>query len=220
MQRSGARVRTAATLCAVVAVGMVLAAVNDRALGGGDRALPETGVTVIEGAPAFHFDNLAEMVATSTTVVRGTVVDAARGTAFNDGEVRYTRRLLTIDVEQTLAGQPAGRRVEVETAGWQQVDDQAETELRFADDAAVAKGDRGVFFLYDFEHNGRFGFVADQGVLLSDGTELQDTPRTDPLVGGLEELTTPELEALVVEAGYAASQGLVAPRAYPGEEEG
>jgi hypothetical protein len=75
---TGRRLVLAGTLTAAVVVGMLVA------LGAGGpqpraRLHPSGGVTVLEGARAFHFTTLPEMVATSTTVVRGTVVAATRG---------------------------------------------------------------------------------------------------------------------------------------------
>jgi hypothetical protein len=212
---TGRRLVLAGTLTAAVAVGLLLA------LGGSGpqphpRFHPSAGVTVLEGARAFHFDTLPEMVATSTTVVRGTVVAASRGMVIDEGDVTYTRRLLTIQVHKRLAGRPVGSRVAVETAGWQQVDGEAETKLRVVDDVPVVTGASGVFFLYDFEHNGRYGFVDDQGVLLADGAEVSDSTRTDPLVRGLERRTMADLEAGIASAEKAVRQGRVAPRPYPG----
>src|SRR5574341_1634818 len=114
-------------------------------------------VAVLEGAEAFHFENLPSMVATSTTVVLGTVVGSSRGRVIDEQEITYTRKLFDIQVEATLAGQPAGAHAAVEVGGWRQVAGEAETEFRFSDELPLELGDRGVFFLYDFEHDGRYG---------------------------------------------------------------
>lgn len=216
MAASGTHGRPVVAICLAIAVGVLLAAVTNGASDGPVQAHPEGNLTILEGVQAFHFDSLPEMVATSTTVVRGTVVDEARGTVIVDNEVTYTRKLLTIDVERTLAGQSTKSQVAVETAGWQQIDGEAETGLLFAGETPVAKGDRGVFFLYDFEHDGRFGFIADQGVLLMDGSELRDSARSDSLVSSLEKRTAAEVEALIVQADETARQGLVTAQPYPG----
>ncbi len=105
----------------------------------------EREVVVLAGAHAFHFDELPEMVATSATVIRGTVVGAARGGIIDEDEVTYTRRLLVIQVDETLAGQPVSGQVTVETAGWRQVDGEAETELRGADEIPVTTGPAASF---------------------------------------------------------------------------
>lgn len=212
---TGRRLVLAGTLTAAVLVGLLLAV-----SGGGPqprpRLHPSAGVTVLEGARAFHFDTLPEMAATSTTVVLGTVVAATRGRVIDEGDVTYTRRLLAIQVHKRLAGRPVGGQVAVETAGWQQVDGEAETELRLVGDIPVVTGASGVFFLYDFEHDGRYGFVDDQGVLLADGAEVRDSTRTDPLVRGLERRTMADLEAGIASAEKAIRQGRVAARPYPG----
>jgi hypothetical protein len=107
----------------------------------------------------------------------------------DEDDVTYTRKLLTIQVHKRLAGRPVGGQVAVETAGWQQVDGAAETELRFVDD---------------------------QGVLLADGAEVGDSTRTDPLVKSLELRTLADLEAGIAHAEAAVRQGRVAARPYPG----
>jgi hypothetical protein len=177
----------------------------------------EKKVVVLTGAYAFHFDTLADMVATSASVVEGTVVDAARGRVIDEHEVTYTRRLLTIQVDRTLAGRPAANRVTVETAGWRQVVGHPETELRIEDEVHVTVGANGIFFLYDFEHNGHFGFVNDQGLLLTDAGKVQRSSRGDTLVQQLEARTPLEVKALIAQATGAIGRGEVRAQTYPGQ---
>jgi hypothetical protein len=158
------------------------------------------------------------MVATSATVIRGTVVGAARGGVIDEDEVAYTRRLLMIEVDKTLAGAPVSGQVTVETAGWRQVDGEAETELRGADEALVSTGASGIFFLYDFERNGHYGFIDEQGVLLADGANVQDSSRSDPLVKDLEARTVADVEALIGQAKGSISRGEVSAQTYPGTD--
>jgi hypothetical protein len=173
-------------------------------------------VVILEGGEAFHFENLPSMVATSATVVRGTVVGSSRGKVIDEQEVVYTRRLLDIQVEETLAGRPAGPHAAVEAGGWRQVDGEAETEFRLAEELPVSLGDRGIFFLYNFEHDGRYGMVNTQGVFLADGTQVRDSNRDDALVRRLEQLTTPQLQELIRQANAAVQAGDVKPQRYPG----
>jgi hypothetical protein len=173
-------------------------------------------VVILEGAEAFHFQNLPSMVATSTTVVRGTVVGSSRGKVIDEQEVVYTRKLLDIQVEETLAGRPTGPHAQMEVAGWRQVDGEAETELRLAEELPVDVGHRGIFFLYDFEHDGRYGTVNTQGVFLTDGARVRDSHRHDPLVRRLEALTMAELNSLIQQAADAVKAGDVKPQRYPG----
>jgi hypothetical protein len=183
----------------------------------------ERKVVVLAGAYAFHFDTLAEMVATSATVIRGTVMGTARGTVIDEGDVADTRRLLIIEVDKALAGAPVGGQVTVETSGWRQVDGEAETELRGEDQIPVSTGDSGIFFLYDFEHNGHYSFIDNQGVLLAESSDLlsddatvQDSSRDDPLVQDLEARTMGDVEALIVQADSAVDNGTVSAQTYPG----
>ena len=173
-------------------------------------------VVILEGAEAFHFKDLPSMVATSATVVRGSVADSSRGKVIDEQEVVYTRKLLDIQVEETLAGQPTGPHAQVEVAGWRQVDGEAETELRLADELPVGVGDQGIFFLYDFEHDGRYGMVNTQGAYLADGAQVRDSRRTDPLVRKLEALTMADLNRLIEQAAEAVKAGNVKPQRYPG----
>lgn len=55
----------------------------------------------------------------------------------------------------------------METVGWQQVDGEAETELRGADQIPFSTGASDIFFLYDLQHNGHYSRIDDQGVLLA-----------------------------------------------------
>jgi hypothetical protein len=173
-------------------------------------------VVILEGADAFHFENLPSMVATSTAVVRGTVVGSSRGKVIEEQDVVYTRRLLDIEVDETLAGQPTGPHAAVEVGGWRQVDGEAETEFRFADELPLQLGDRGIFFLYDFERDGRYGMVSGQGVYLADGAQVRDSHRTDPLVRRLQALTMADLNALIRQAEKAVKAGEVKAQRYPG----
>jgi hypothetical protein len=174
-------------------------------------------VVILEAAEAFHFQDLPSMVATSTAVVRGTVVGSSRGKVIDEQEVVYTRRLLDIQVEETLAGPPTGPHAAVEAGGgWRQVDGEAETEFRLAEELPVNLGDRGIFFLYNFEHDGRSGMVNTQGVFLVDGTQVRDSNRDDALVRRLEQLTTPQLQELIRQANAAVQAGNVKPQRYPG----
>jgi hypothetical protein len=199
-----------ATIALLVLVNSI--GVNNRS----HRGHHEPKMAILEGAYAFHFDNLAEMVATSATVVRGTVVGTARGKVIDEDEIAYTRKVLLIQVVKTLAGQPISGQVTVETAGWRQVDGEAETQFRLADEIPVNTRASGIFFLYDFEHVGHYGFIDDQGAFLVNGAEVQDSRRTDSLVRDLEARTVAELEALIEQAKAAISRGEVRAKTYPG----
>jgi hypothetical protein len=159
-------------------------------------------VAILQGADAFHFKSLPSMVATSTTVVRGTVVGTSRGRVIDEQDIAYTRKLLDIQVEETLAGRPAGPRAQV--------------EFRFVDELPLQLGDQGIFFLYDFEHDGRYGMISGQGVYLANGAQVRDSHRDDPLVRRLEALTMADLNELIRQAKNAVKAGDVKPQRYPG----
>jgi hypothetical protein len=180
------------------------------------RSHHERKVVMLVGAYAFHFDTLPEMVATSSTVVQGSVVSAARGRVIDEGDVTYTRRALTIQVQKRLAGLPVSGPVMVETSGWRQVDGEPETEFRVEGELPVSPGDSGIFFLYDFDRDGRYGFINDQGVLLAEGTNVLDTSREDPLVQNLETQTISGVQTLVNAAKAMISAGEVTGQSYPG----
>lgn len=216
MTRVLQRRRDAAVGVVLVAIGLLLAA---SAVAGSRSGQVHTHrkVVILEGAEAFHFEDLASMVATSAAVVRGSVVGSSRGKVIDEKEVAYTRKLLDIQVEETLAGKPIGPHIQVEVSGWRQVDGAAETELRLADEPSVDVGDQGIFFLYDFEHDGRYGMVNTQGVyLVADGQQVRDSHRADPLVRELEALTMAGLIQRVQQAEDAVKAGDVNPQHYPG----
>jgi hypothetical protein len=209
------RHRNAAVGVVLVAITLLLAA---SAVAGSRSGQVHTHrkVVILEGGEAFHFEDLASMVATSAAVVRGSVVGSSRGKVIDEKEVTYTRKLLDIQVEETLAGQPTGPHAQVEVSGWRQVDGEAETDLRLADERSVDVGDQGIFFLYDFEHDGRYGMVNTQGVYLADAEQVRDSHRTDPLVRKLEALTMAGLIQRVQQAEDAVKAGDVKPQRYPG----
>jgi hypothetical protein len=210
---SGRRATLAAFLSLALIVGLVLTLPFVRSR---QHRHHETEVVVLAGAYAFHFDTLPEMVATSAAVVEGTVTGAARGRVIDDVDVTYTRRLLTIRVDRALAGRPIGDRLTVETAGWRQVLGQSETELRMEDEVPVLPGAHGIFFLYDFDHDGHYGFINDQGALLMNAGTVQRSNRTDALVKELEARTPFELTALINQANGAIARGRVRAHSYPG----
>jgi hypothetical protein len=199
-----------ALLLGLLLVAMVLMAVSVARL----RTAPDGDV--LGASEAFGFQTLPEMVATSHAVVEGTIVETARGPIIDDFEVKYTRKLVRVKVDRLLAGRELGALVTIETAGWRQVEGEAETEFRVEGDIPLTTGDRGIFFLYDFEHTGNFALVSSQGVLLYDGATVRDTDRTDPLVETLEAETVARLDQLVGQAKAAVDRGEVQAKPYPG----
>jgi hypothetical protein len=196
--------RTALVLLVVLVLAAV--ALGARALAGWPTSGNEP--YVLAGDETFHFGTLPEMVSTSHAVFTGTVVGTARGIVIDEGEIKYTRKVVQIKtetVDKAVTGRPLGSVVTVETAGWRQVEGEAETELAIEGHIPLKISDRGRFFLYDFEHAGTYALVSGQGVLLYNGTEVIDTPRDDPLVRSLESMTVADVDAAVDQAVAAGA---------------
>jgi hypothetical protein len=78
--------------------------------------------------------------------------------------------------------------------GWRQVAGEAETLFWFEGDVYFEPGDRGVFFLYNFENDRYCDAVSDDATYLVDGPAIKDTRREGNLVRLIESLTVPQVE--------------------------
>lgn len=166
-------------------------------------------MVVAEGERVFSFHQLPEMVATSKTVVLGTVAGADRADVIKIEEVTYTQRILHVRVERVLAGQAVGQEMLVRTSGWRQVAGEAETLYRFEGDLYFQPGDRGVFFLYNFDNDRYWDVISDNATYQVDGPTIKDSGREGDLVRHVEALTVPQLEDAVDRAEQAVKRGEV-----------
>ena len=188
-------------------VGLVVV-VNRGGDGDGDVASEE--LVRVDATPAVRYATLAELAGASDVVVRGEVVDIARGRTVGgqpgDGGApvgAVVSRLVTVRVDEVLAGGDGslapGGQVVVEEEGW--LTDGRAIALNGARPPEV--GDEGIWFLdaIDDPDLPLFVTVNTQGRFLSPGGgALEGTDPEDPLVqsivrGTLDELGT-EVRAL------------------------
>lgn len=186
-----------AVAVAAVAVVVTLSRSSD----GGTASSPPTttvpadAVEVTSDAPAYG--TLQELIDASDLVVTGRITDAERGRWFGEpGAGRIQSRLLTLDVDQVLAGTPRGETATllVEEEGWTE-----DGEPLVIDGAVPSQvGDEGIWFLADTgdDTTGSWIVVNAQGRYLagSDGS-LRGAEGDDPLVAELSAKTYDELEA-------------------------
>lgn len=180
-----------------------------------DRSTTEPApVEVASDAPSHR--SLAELVAASDLVVRGTVQGVERGRWFGDGASgpRIRSRLVSITVEETLIGDPPeGGAVLVEEEGWTE-----DGHPLIVDGAAPsAAGDEGIWFLVDpgDATTGALIVVNAQGRYLigPDGT-VRGAVGDDPLVADLSSRSLDDLaERITGRAGTPnGSRGSRTPR--------
>jgi hypothetical protein len=218
----GGRHHRAALVFAVTATLLLVAWLATGGPGGRQEdhgGVPNIGVggeAIAYSADGFGFAALPEMVATAHTVVLGTVIGERRGAVDDQDDVRYTQRLLTVRIEKVLAGRAAGQSLTISTTGWRQISGQAETRLRWEDYPRVDVGGRAVFFLFDGDGDGRYGFINRQGTYLVEGGALRPWHSHDPLVQRINGLSLAALEREIAAARTAVRRGEVRPQPAPG----
>lgn len=190
----------AAVVVALAATVMVLARARPSS-DGPEQAEPTTTqatpVEVTSDAPTYA--TLEELIAASDLVVRGTVSDVQEGRWFGDGSSgsRIRSRMVTLDVESTLVGDPSGAgSLLVEEEGWTE-----DGHPLVVDGAApTAEGDEGIWFLVDpgDQTTGALIVVNAQGRYLVGPTDrLEGAAGDDPLVTALSSETIDELAARI-----------------------
>ena len=97
---------------AAVALGGFVA-LGDRSGGSPGGSSGEAGETPLPVAAAsiYEFEDLGEMVEASELVVRGHVVTTARGRVVGEGESAVISRLITLQIDEVLAGTAAAPTV-------------------------------------------------------------------------------------------------------------
>lgn len=143
-----------------------------------------TAVEVSSDAPAHR--SLDELVAAADTVVRGKVLGTERGRWFGDGadSPRIQSRLVTLRVDEVLAGADVSDTVLIEEEGW--LDDGAPLVVDGAQPSR--RGDRGIYFLVDGgdPQLGAYVILGAEGRYLTpDGTTLTGAEGDHPLVAAL-----------------------------------
>jgi hypothetical protein len=131
---------------------------------------------------------LDDLIAASDAVVRGTVRATERGRWFGDGASgpRIRSRLVTLDVDEVLAGQgvTAGSTVLVEEEGWTE-----DGNPLVVDGAEPSRaGDEGIWFLVDPGDDTTDALIvvnAEGRYLVSPDGSVSGAASDDPLVADL-----------------------------------
>jgi hypothetical protein len=153
----------------------------------------------------FEFATLGEMVATSSTVVTGTVTSLETGRAAGSGmdEEHYTNAVLHVDEQLAGAEAPLDLRIEELTS--------------YAGDPIVLDGlepsrigDSGIYFLRRAE-KGTYVLISSQGRFLQKGSDLSGSNAKDALVGRLQQMDKRSLVQSVKQADDKADSGQIKP---------
>lgn len=192
-RRSTWLVPVALVLLAAVITAVVLA--TDRSDRAGDAtgddpevaAASPDAVAVTSDAPTYA--TLDELVGASDVVLRGTVAGVERGRWFGSGapgESRIQSRLITVEVDEVLAGgAPTGEAILVEEEGW--LADGAPIVVDGA--PSVAVGDDAIWFLVEGGDPELAAYVVVNGqgrYVVDDDGRLTGATGTDPLVTSIE----------------------------------
>jgi len=160
----------------------------------GGSAGEETGaeaVVPVSAASIYDFGGLDELVKASDLVVRGRVEATSRGRAIGNDDNAVVSRIVTVRVEEVLAGSVATTSVLVEEEGWT-----GDGHPLVVDGARpTQEGDAGIWFLTATgdDTSGSWIVVNAQGRYLEDGDELVGAEGDDPLVADLSAGSVDEL---------------------------
>lgn len=157
-------------------------------------AMPADAVRVSSDGP--RFPTLDNLVAASDVVVRGRVVATERGRWFGDeaSTARVQSRLVTLEVDEVLAGTLNADALVIEEEGWL-----SDGSPLVVDGAAPSRsGDEGIWFLAEGGDPtlGAHVVVGAQGRYLvrAPGDPVLGATLDDPLIADLSSLTATELE--------------------------
>ena len=164
----------------------------------GGSAAEETGtepVVPVSAASIYDFGGLDELVKASDLVVRGRVEATSRGRAIGNDDNAVVSRIVTVRVEEVLAGSVATTSVLVEEEGW--LVDGRPLEVNGL--APSREGMEAIWFLDALPPGDLPGFLVinHQGRYALDGTRLEGARGSDPLVDEVEALGADRLAAEV-----------------------
>lgn len=166
-----------------------------------DASTPADAVRVSSDAP--RHAGLDELVASADQVVRGRVVATERGRWFGEGatSARVQSRLVTLQVDEVLAGGFDDETLVIEEEGWL-----ADGAPLIVDGAAASRvDDAGIWFLAEGGDPvlGAYVVLGAEGRYLVAGSAgtLAGADLDDPLIEELTELTEAELTDRIRSAG-------------------
>ena len=169
-----------------------------------------TATTMLAPASELHdFQNLEDMVATSTAVIEGEVVAVEPGRKVG-GEHGIQFEQATILVHQVLAGSVTSESIVLEIEGWDSDGDRVVHPYALAPNR---EGDRGVYFVWQKREptaEPRYRLINSQGRFLEAAPGVAVASRHDALTERLAAMGPAGLRAAVQAAPRRApSQGFV-----------
>lgn len=171
--------------------------------------VPSSGPRTGTSREFFQFTSLAEMVATSSVVIVGTVNALEPGRTAGSGMDQEVYTNAVVHVDDQLFGGPAAPDVRVEQL------------TSFAGDPIVLDGvepsklgDHGIYFLRRTD-TGTYVLVSSQGRFLERGPRMVGTNAHDELVNRLVRLDMTTLAQRVREAKASVDSGQVQPQQGP-----
>ncbi len=149
----------------------------------------------VSAASIYDFGGLDELVKASDLVVRGRVEATSRGRAVGNDDNAVVSRIVTVRVEEVLAGSVATPSVLVEEEGW--LVDGRPLEVNGL--APSQEGMEAIWFLDALPTGDLPGFLVinHQGRYALDGNRVEGARGSDPLVEQIEALGADRLVAEV-----------------------
>lgn len=172
-------------------------------------ATPASPGTIVD--EVYHFDGLAQMVATSDAVVIATAVQEGPGRTSGEEGNQILHERVMFRVDELLFGETTGKQVAVETISGFAFDGMK----RPPPDVYVQfnAGDQAVLFLWSTtaaDGEPLYTYVNSQGAYRLQGGEVADLDRpADGLVERIQAMTRQDLVAGVGQANNSIAQGKV-----------
>ena len=194
----GWRLLVVVPVLVALAIGTFVALRPRSSASSGGSAADETGaeaVVPVSAASIYDFSSLDELVKASDLVVRGQVEATSRGRAIGNDVNAVVSRIVTVRVEEVLAGSVATSSVLVEEEGW--LVDGRPLEVNGL--APSHEGLEAIWFLDALPPGELPGFLVinHQGRYALEGNRLEGARGSDPLVDEVEALGADGLAAEV-----------------------
>jgi hypothetical protein len=201
-----AKSRVALLVVAIVTMGLVIWAQSDR------TRFPDEPSEEYFTSGGREFQSLGELAASSSLVVKATVVDVGRGAtvAYDDGSgAKFTQRVVTLDVIQTFYVRDDAKsvdRIELWDGYWEDGVGFAREDVPWIDIGAT-----GYFFVHTAGISGQFSLVGDGRVLITkDGVLIAG----DPVLWGPSLSNERDVKSALLDAVDAAKSGSAKPVPY------
>lgn len=155
---------------------------------------PPTGIAYAYGDFLHHFETLEQMATVDVVIAK--VVGARDGDAAPQGDGQHgskeVRRVITVEVTHTLAGEVPSRTFDIQTLGWI-VEDGKKRPLTFSGMPWLQIGDEAVLALDDPNDLGTPGFASEAAVQVFTDGRIAAAPVPE---GEVAPLLSQELESM------------------------